>query len=124
MQHRHRFGRRALRLAAAAVVALAVAPLQAAAPAAPAWVEEGESGLAERVYAGHVGQLVRAVYRYDGVSKWRMLRADGDRLEGRWLSPDGERLLPVSLRASRPGASELERYADALERVEHDHDDC
>lgn len=169
MQHRHRFGRRALRLAAAAVVALAVAPLQAAAPAAPAWVEEGESGLAERVYAGHVGQravtlylvdeaspcggvhrLVRAMYRYDGVSKWLMLRAtrdsrhlslvesvpgtgitgamllraDGDRLEGRWLSPDGERLLPVSLRSSRPGASELERYADALERVEHDHDDC
>lgn len=166
----HRYFRRALRWIAAAAIALAIVPALAAPPAAPAWVEEGASDAAvERVYTGQVGtravtlylvdepapcggdqRTVRAIYRYDGVSKWlllratrdrrhlslvesvpgtgitgaMLLRADGDRLEGRWLSPDGERLLPVSLRARRAPAAELTRYGDALEQAEHDHDDC
>ena len=165
----HRIFLHALAPILAAVVALTVAPLQAATPAAPAWVDAGASGVAQRVYAGQVGtravtlylvdepapcggdqRLVRAMYRYDGASNWLMLRAtrdsrhlslvesvpgagitgamllraEGERLEGRWLSPDGERVLPVTLRASPRGTAELARYADALEQVEYANDDC
>lgn len=165
----HRYVRRALRVLAAIAIAMTLAPVLATAPATSAWVEEGTSEVAERVYVGQVGKravtlylvdepapcggdhrTVRAMYRYDGVSKWlllratrdrrhlslvesvlgtgitgaMMLRAEGDRLDGRWISPDGERLLPVSLRARRADKTELARYGDALEQAEHDHDDC
>lgn len=168
-QHHRRSGRRALLTIVALTAALIGAPLQAAAPAAPAWVGEDASETAQRVYRGKVGtravtlylideaspcggnhRLVRAMYRYDGVSNWlllqatrdsrhlslvetvpgtgitgaMLLRANGERLDGRWLSPDGERLLPVALSTSRVSGAELTHYGDALERVEHDHNDC
>ena len=53
MQHRHRFGRRALRLVAAAVAAMAVAPPYAAAPTAPEWVAQGNPDVAVRVEHDH-----------------------------------------------------------------------
>lgn len=141
-----------------------------AGPALAAAEDARSDAVATRLYQGRVGErpvtlylrsepapcggdrrLITAIYRYDGVSKWLLLRAtddrkghlalvesglatgvtgammlagQGDGLKGKWISPDGERLLPVQLRERAPGPAERERLDDQLERTVHDNNDC
>ncbi|QWF17188.1 hypothetical protein [Lysobacter capsici] len=96
-------------------------------------------------------RLISAIYRYDGVSKWLLLQATDDRkghlalvesglgtgvtgammltdksgmLKGKWISPDGERLLPVQLSKTPVGKAEREKLDDQLERTVYENNDC
>lgn len=96
-------------------------------------------------------RLISAIYRYDGVSKWLLLQATDDRkghlalvesglgtgvtgammlvdksgtLQGKWISPDGERLLPVQLRKTTVDKAEREKLDDQLERTVYENNDC
>ncbi|MGO1070299.1 hypothetical protein [Lysobacter sp. CA199] len=96
-------------------------------------------------------RLLSAIYRYDGASKWLQLQASADRkghlalvesglgtgisgammlsekdgrLRGRWISPDGERLLPVELRKAALPEKKREQMEDALEKTQYDNNDC
>lgn len=142
----------------------------AASPAAAAAEAEGRQGASTHLYKGRVGErpvtlylsreqmpcggdrnLISAIYRYDGSSKWLLLQATDDRkghlalvesglgtgvsgammlidksgtLKGKWISPDGERLLPVQLREAVPGKAEREKLDDQLERTVYENNDC
>lgn len=96
-------------------------------------------------------RLISAIYRYDGVSKWLLLQATDDRkghlalvesglgtgvtgammlvdkggtLKGKWISPDGERLLPVQLSKTAMGKAERDKLDDQLERTVYENNDC
>jgi len=96
-------------------------------------------------------RLISAIYRYDGVSKWLLLQATDDRkghlalvesglgtgvtgammlvdkggtLRGKWISPDGERLLPVQLSKTAVGKAERDKLDDQLERTVYENNDC
>lgn len=105
----------------------------------------------EPVPCGGDRRLISAIYRYDGVSKWLLLQATDDRkghlalvesglgtgvtgammlvdkrgtLQGKWISPDGERLLPVRLSETVVGKAERETLDDQLERTVYENNDC
>ncbi|QWP77657.1 hypothetical protein J5226_04390 [Lysobacter sp. K5869] len=96
-------------------------------------------------------RLVTAAYRYDGVSKWLELRTQSDRkghlalvesnlgsgvsgammlvrdgagLKGKWISPDGERVLPVQFKKTEASAKKRKEMAETLEKVHYENDDC
>ncbi|WP_057970534.1 hypothetical protein [Lysobacter antibioticus] len=113
--------------------------------AATLYLVDQESG------CGGGQRLLTGMYRYDGVSQWlsvqatrdeaghlalvengrvtgvtgaMMLNGRGGALKGRWISPDGERLLPVELHEAALSKAEREKLDDQLERLAHENDDC
>ncbi|MEI2457416.1 hypothetical protein ABU614_06255 [Lysobacter firmicutimachus] len=100
---------------------------------------------------GGVARIVTAIYRYDHVSKWLLLRAnsddqghlalvesgleagvsgalmlvrDGTVLKGKWISPDGERLLPARFDRAPTSAKKRAEIEDTLEKMHYENDDC
>ncbi|ALN60719.1 hypothetical protein GLE_5378 [Lysobacter enzymogenes] len=100
---------------------------------------------------GGILRTISAVYRYDGVSKWLALDANSDRkghlalvesslgsgvsgalmlvrdgagLKGKWISPDGERVLPVRFDPAPASARKRKEMAETLEKVHYENDDC
>jgi len=100
---------------------------------------------------GGVARHITAAYRYDGVSKWLPLQAssdekghlalvesgldagvsgalmlvrDGKGLKGKWISPDGERLLPARFDPVATQAKQREQIEDTLEQVHYLNEDC
>ena len=100
---------------------------------------------------GGTARLITAAYRYDGVSQWLELRVsnderghlamvesglaagvsgalmlvrDGSVLKGKWISPDGERLLPARFDQAPTSAKKREEIEDTLEKVHYENDDC
>lgn len=96
-------------------------------------------------------RLITAIYRYDGVSKWleldansdrkgrlalvesnpgsgvsgaMMLVRDGDGLKGKWISPDGERVLPARFQPAPAPAKKRREMEETLEKVHYDNNDC
>ena len=100
---------------------------------------------------GGVARHITAIYRYDRVSKWLPLQAssdekghlalvesgldagvsgalmlvrDGKGLKGKWISPDGERLLPARFDPVATSAGKREEIEDTLEKVHYLNEDC
>ncbi|QQP94886.1 hypothetical protein [Lysobacter enzymogenes] len=96
-------------------------------------------------------RLITAIYRYDGVSKWleldansdrkgrlalvesnlgsgvsgaMMLVRDGDGLKGKWISPDGERVLPARFQPAPAPARKRREMEETLEKVHYENNDC
>lgn len=100
---------------------------------------------------GGDAEVILAAYRYDGVSEWLQLNAQSDRqghlalvesnlgsgvsgammltrrgqeLKGKWISPDGERVLPVQLKQAKTSAADRQAIQDALDKISYDNNDC
>lgn len=105
----------------------------------------------EAAPCGGDARLITAIYRYDGVSKWleldansdrkghlalvesnlgsgvsgaMMLVRDGDGLKGKWIGPDGERVLPARFQPAPATPKKRREMEETLEKVHYDNNDC
>jgi len=62
-----------------------------------------------------------AEYLFTGVL---ILKKENSSLNGRWISPDAERQIPVKLRKKTLSASEKESYTEILNNLFYNHNDC
>lgn len=88
-----------------------------------------------------------AIYKYDKVSNWLLLditdlndkkfmmveqeltgvlsvSRSGNQINGVWISPDGKRVLKVSLKETGFTSKDRETYEDQLERTTYNYNDC
>lgn len=66
-------------------------------------------------------QFVLVEYGFSGVM---ILKKEGTNFNGIWISPDGKRQLKVNLKEVRMTKKETETYADKMEKVNYENNDC